>query len=768
MRILTRYILWEVFSHGVIGAALFTFVIFMRDVSRILELVVRNSAPIPSVAEIFFLTIPTALTFTLPMGVLVGILIGLSRMAADSEVTALRASGIGAWRFVWIISIFACGALAVAMVNNVIVAPRSAAALAKLQNSLKTSQRSFEIQPRVFYEDLKGYVLYVQDVEPASGAAVWRNVFLADISNPAAPKVTLAQRAVVVNENDVLRMHLESGSQQETDPSNPSQYTVSTFDQTDIPIALPPAVPPPSRDLLPAAELTTSEVLERARHSDPARSRWYWIEFHRRLALATSCLVLMLVGIPLGLSSKKGGKSTGFVLTILLVFLYYFSLSAGIAFARQGRLPPGLGVWSADILFAFGGLLLLHRVQRSSIDVVSFGAVWKEIVQRLPWGKGKAATGGTGSFLRKGSSRFPQILDDYVLRQFLEYLGLVLATFTVLTLVFTFFELLGDIIRNRIALITVGEYLVNVIPSMVYLMTPLSVLIAVLVTFGLLQKSNELTAMKATGISLYRLIVPILILAAMLSLTLFVFDQLYLPHANKRQDALRNEIKGKPAQTYLNPQHKWIFGAHQEIYYYEFFDSERNQFANLSVFDIDPKAFALTERTFASRVFWNDSLRKWVFERGWTRTLAATQVKDYRTFDVATFANVDEPPNYFKKEVKQYSEMNFDELKGYIGELEQGGFDVVRLKVQLYKKLSFPLITLVMSILAIPFALSAGRQGALRGVATAIGIAVVYWITSGLFEAMGNVNQLPAALAAWSPDVIFALAGGYFMLKVPT
>jgi LPS export ABC transporter permease LptG/LPS export ABC transporter permease LptF len=768
MRILTRYILWEVFSHGVIGAALFTFVIFMRDVSRILELVVRNSAPIPSVAEIFFLTIPTALTFTLPMGVLVGILIGLSRMAADSEVTALRASGIGAWRFVWIISIFACAALAVAMVNNVMVAPRSAAALAKLQNSLKTSQISFEIQPRVFYEDLKGYVLYVQDVEPASGAAVWRNVFLADISNPAAPKVTLAQRAVVVNDNDVLRMHLESGSQQETDPSNPNQYTVSTFDQTDIPIALPPAVPPPSRDLLPAAELTTSEVLERARHSDPARSRWYWIEFHRRLALATSCLVLMLVGIPLGLSSKKGGKSTGFVLTILLVFLYYFSLSAGIAFARQGKLPPGLGVWSADILFAFAGMFLLHRVQQSSIDVVSFGAVWKEIVQRLPWGKGKAETGGTGSFLRKGSSRFPQILDDYVLRQFLEYLGLVLATFVVLTLVFTFFELLGDIVRNRIALITVGEYLVNVIPSMVYLMTPLSVLIAVLVTFGLLQKSNELTAMKATGISLYRLIVPILILATMLSFTLFIFDQLYLPHANKRQDALRNEIKGKPAQTYLNPQHKWIFGAHQEIYYYEFFDSERNQFANLSVFDINPKAFALTERTFASRVFWNDSLHKWVFERGWTRTLAATQVKDYRTFDVATFANVDEPPSYFKKEVKQYSEMNFDELKSYIRELEQGGFDVVRLKVQLYKKLSFPLITLVMSILAIPFALSAGRQGALRGVATAIGIAVVYWITSGLFEAMGNVNQLPAALAAWSPDVIFALAGGYFMLKVPT
>src|SRR5581483_5803853 len=192
-----------------------------------------------------------------------------------------------------------------------IIAPRSAAALSGLQNSLKSAQISFEIQPRVFYEDLKGYVLYVQDVEPASGAALWKNVFLADIANPSAPKMTLAQQATVVTENDTLRMHLHNGSQQETDPNIPNQYTISTFDQTDIPIALPPVVPPPSRDLIPAAELTTSEVLSRAEHSDRGKSRWYWIEFHRRFALAASCLVLMLVGIPLGLSSKKGGKSTG-------------------------------------------------------------------------------------------------------------------------------------------------------------------------------------------------------------------------------------------------------------------------------------------------------------------------------------------------------------------------------------------------------------------------------------------------------------------------
>ena len=125
-------------------------------------------------------------------------------------------------------------------------------------------------------------------------------------------------------------------------------------------------------------------------------------------------------------------------------------------------------------------------------------------------------------------------------------------------------------------------------------------------------------------------------------------------------------------------------------------------------------------------------------------------------------------PGYFKKEVKQSSEMNYDELRRYIDDLQQSGFDVVRLKVQLQKKFAFPLITLVMAVLAVPFAVSGRRGGALVGVAVAMGIAVVYCDDAGLFEAMGNANQLPAVLAAWAPDLIFALAGGYLLLQVPT
>ena len=161
-------------------------------------------------------------------------------------------------------------------------------------------------------------------------------------------------------------------------------------------------------------------------------------------------------------------------------------------------------------------------------------------------------------------------------------------------------------------------------------------------------------------------------------------------------------------------------------------------------------------------------MNKWIFESGWSRSLQGSSIEDFKTFDVATFKEMAEPPTYFKKEVKQSSEMNYDELRLYIRDLQQSGFDVVRLRVQLHKKFAFPVITFIMAVLAIPFSLSTGRKGALTGVAVAIGIAVVYLVTSGLFEAMGNANQLPAALAAWAPDIIFGMAGGYLVLKVPT
>jgi len=775
VRILTKYILREVLWHALIGTALFTFVIFMRDVGRILELVVRNSAPVPSVAEIFLFTVPQALTVTVPMGVLVGILIGLSRLAADSEVTAMRASGLGAGMFLKVVSIFAVAAWLLASGNQLYLAPRASDSLSRLQDRLKSAQASYEVQPRVFYEDFKNYVLYVQDANAVPNGALWNGVFLADISTPGAPKITLARRGLASSQSPTaLQLHLIDGIEHDVDPKVPQQYQISTFQGSDISMPVPEPETPPgpataAQQWLHISEIPTSALWRLAHANDPYAS-WFDIELHRRFALPTACLVLALVGIPLGLSAKKGGKSTGFILTIVLVFAYYFASLTGVALARQGRVPPWVGVWMANAVFFIAGAWLLWRVDRMPMEIASMRSLLQAIKGHLQHRTRRAH----GAFERAVSrrrffnTRFPQILDDYIVRDFVVYLALVLATFIILSSVFNFFELLGDIVRNRVPLVTVGAYMVNMVPGMLYLMTPLAVLIAVLVTFGLMQKANEITAMKATGISIYRAMVPVLLMAAVLPVGLFVSDQYWLPQANKRQDQLWNAIKGKPPQTYLRPDRKWIFGQHSTIYYYEFFDPDRNQFGSISVFEFDPATFQFTRRVYATRARWAPELQKWIFEDGWQRDFYGPAMRQYRTFDVATFAELGEPPSYFKKEVKQSSEMSYEELSRYIRDLQQSGFDVVRLRVQLQKKLAFPLITFVMAVLAVPFALSTGRRGALAGVATAIGIAVMYWVASGLFEAMGNVSQLPAALAAWAPDVIFGFAGGYMILKVPT
>ncbi len=794
MRILTRYILREVVSHALIGAAVFTFVLFTRDLGRILELVVRNSAPLPSVAQVFFFTVPVALTYTIPMGVLVGILIGLSRLAADSEITAMRASGLGVWTFLRVISIFVVVAWLLALGNSVYLAPRSLAALGQIEDRLKSSQASFEVQPRVFYEGFPKIILYVQDIKAKSGGALWKGVFLADLTDPSAPRISLAREGLLVSQGpDTLDLHLTNGSTHETDPKNPDQYQISTFQTTDIPIQVPASQNNQEHEPTSLSEIKFSELLN-AGHADPIGLRWHLIEYHRRLALPTACIVLALVGIPLGLSSKKGGKSSGFVITILLVFVYYSISLIGVSLARQGRLSPASGVWLADFVFLVGGVFLLWRSERRPLDLSALRSSFKSWFKisklkalsfrgsgaqsslpdqplTIPSKNGEARESIFTRLPRRWrlfNLRFPTILDDYVLRGFALYFAMIVAAFLMLLLVFTLFELLGDILRNQISPLTVGEYLLNVVPYFLYNTTPLSMLLAVLVTFGLLQRSNEITAIKATGISLYRIIVPVLLASTMVAGVLFLSDQLYLPYTNKRQDALRNRIKGKPAQTYLRPDRKWIFGQHYDIYYYQFFDPDRDVFGGVSVFQFDPHTFQITHRITADRAHWSSPMGRWVYEQGWERSMIGPAIESYRQFDAATYPELAETPGYFKKEIKQSSEMSYEELGRYIHDLEQSGFDVVRLRVQLQKKIAYPLITLVMAILAIPFALSAGKRSAVAGIATAIGIGVVYWTISGLFEAMGNLSQLPPAVAAWSPDLVFGFIGGYLILRMPT
>jgi LPS export ABC transporter permease LptG/LPS export ABC transporter permease LptF len=804
VRIFTRYILREITGYALLGGVLFTFILFMRYLLPLMELAVRGVASPFDIVRLIGYLLPGFFSFTIPMAVLVGILLGLSRLAADSEVTAMRASGMGVLTFVRIVSIFAIVCWAAGLANSLFIAPRAAQALLHYEDASKTSQATVAIQPRVFYEDFKNYVLYAQDVIPgANGTALWRHVFLADLTKPAYPHIITANDATVLSGGpQTLRLQLANGSRHDISPTDPSEYDISTFLTTELPMQTGQQEEDSHlshrdtgmqalnlRDLWRLAHTPGPAAGAPNGRSLPAgvdAARPYLIQLNYRFAFPTACIVLMLVGVPLGLSSKRGGKGTGFVATLGLVFIYYFLSSIGIAFARQGKLSPALGVWSANILFALAGLVLLQQISRGGAILELFastGQSFSKLFDRLRTqgtAGHPASTAATGNInltqrIRRALRiRFPLILDEYVMGSFLRNFFLVLVSLIVLFLIFTFFELIGDILRYRTPLAVVADYLVNLIPFILNLILPLCSLVAVLITFGTLNRNSELTAMKATGISLYRIVAPVLVVATLLSALLFVFDETYLPAANRRQDALLSEIKGKPAQTFLRPDRKWISGQAgsnnqpTRIFYYQFFDPDKNDFANITVFEFQPGTFNLTRRIFAQSARWDDNLNEWVFEDGWQRTFQGESTSSYQPFTVSTFPEIHEQPSYFKKEDRQSQEMSYTELSSYIQDLKQSGFDTMRLRVQLDHKLAYPLMTLVLAILAIPFAVIAGKRSSIAGIGTAIGVAIGYWVIAGIFENLGDVNSLPAILAAWSPDLLFAMAGAYLLLRTPT
>jgi LPS export ABC transporter permease LptG len=775
--ILSRIVLLEVLSAALLGTGMFTFVLFLQRLSanKLFELLVRSSSNWQTAAYLFSLVLPPALTFSIPVGVLVGVLIGLSRMSSDGEITAMRAAGVPSRKVLLPVVFLALAGTVCTAACSLWLTPLSVRETYRVFNQLLATQMTAEIRPRVFEEQFanNNTILFVGDV--IAGPVVrWRNIFIADTTPPEsrargareagdAPRLTIASEAIAMSDvaRNRIQLHLIRGATHEVG-KEPGEYLITSFPIGDQVLE---AERPAEVRAKAYVEMETGPLwAEAARSIDAA------IELNQRLALPPACLLLALVGVPLGVSTRKAGKSAAIVMTVALAFFYYMGLISLIGLARQGTLPVAIAVWTPNILLAIFGVFFLVRLEApGDRDVVSYvtGLV-RYWVARLRGRLPKGASPIPFEVRLRGFRILPQLIDTYILSSFLFYFALLLASFVLMTEVYNFFELLGDMVRNQIAMSRMFTYLFFLTPKLIYDLTPVSVLVAVLVTFGILAKQNEVTAMKACGVSLYRLALPVLFASGLLSLMLFAFDHYYVPEANIKQDAIRNEIKGRAVQTWLRPDRKWIFGRGSRIYYYKYFDPVESVMVGVSVYELDPRTFRLHRHISAELARWEPALHSWVFQNGWMRDIDGIRVTDFRTFQATVFQELDEPPNYFLKEVKQDKQMNFQHLAAYILELQQSGFDTVRLQVQYHRKFSVPMFAFIMALISIPFAFLTGSRGAMAGVGVSLGIAVTYWAVSQLFEQVGNLNQLPAMLAAWSPASLFCLAGVYLLARMRT
>ncbi|HEX5431134.1 MAG TPA: LptF/LptG family permease, partial [Bryobacteraceae bacterium] len=648
-------------------------------------------------------------------------------------------------------------------------------------NRLLASELTADVQPRVFAEQFPNKILYVSDVIPGTGAAQWRKIFLADVTPPGeqkpgaaergdSPAVLLASGAVAIPDVANNRIQLALKDSWIYTVGQGDHYYIEDRPTGDQALqAQRPSAVNPSR---PAIEMDTGPLYRLAYggiSSDKTRVLGARIEFQQRLALPLACILLALAGIPLGITARRSGKSSAVVLTVLIAFLYYVGLISVIRLAQQGTLSPEVALWIPNLLFALVGSAMMLR-----LEAPGDRAAWERIGGIFRSRGRELKERGSGMPGRLPSlSRFPllvQVVDTYVLSSFLFYFVLWLASFVIMYHVFTFFGLLSDILKNHVSLTRILQYHFFLTARLIYELAPVAVLAAVLVIFGVMAKNNEIIAFKACGISAYRLAAPVLIAGLFLSGSLFAFDYEWVPDADKRQDQIYAEIKGKPAQTFLQPDRKWMWGLHNRVYYYKYFDQAERVMLGVNVYEIDPEAFRLKRHISAERARWEPGLHKWVFQNGWSRDMNGDSVTAYDSFagGTRTFPELEETPDYFMKQVIQSPQMNFQELQQHIQELQQSGFNTVPLQVQFHDKFSVPLFALILAMVSIPFAFRAGNRGAMAGVGISLIIFIAYWSIRQLFEQVGNVSELPAAVAAWSPDAVFSLAGLYFMARMRT
>ncbi|HSA96183.1 MAG TPA: LptF/LptG family permease, partial [Acidobacteriota bacterium] len=525
-------------------------------------------------------------------------------------------------------------------------------------------------------------------------------------------------------------------------------------------------------------ELVRDLAAIKASSPDPGhdlQARVHRIEIHKKFALSLACLVLALLGLPLGLLAGRGGRTGGFSFGLVIILVYYALLTAGETFAVEARLSPFLAMWGPDIILALAAALLLIRPVRPlsflrsgrrGAPVTASGAS-RLAIPSVPAPSAAAAIPAAVPALRPRSRplRFPGLIDLYVSRKFLALLALVFAALAAAAFLLVFFEHLSETLARAKPVGLLVRYAGFKLPELLAYLLPAAVLAAALLTLGFLARTNEATALKACGISAYRTALPVLVLAAAASLMALAIQERVVPAAAARSEAAWTAINDLPprSSSYLN--RRWILGrSGDRIYRSEYFDPGSGTFGRLSVLDIEPGRWALARRFFAEKaVFDGEAL---AYQNGWTRDFTAGPAPAFSRSASGRILLAGDKASFLEPS-KEPPQMTLAELGRYAGEVRAMGFPDDRLRAELARKKALPFVSLIMALLAVPFGFRMGRKGTLVGVGLSIAVAMAYWGAFAIFRSLGSTGTLTPFLSAWGASLLFGLAGvvGIFRLR---
>ncbi|HYE87620.1 MAG TPA: LptF/LptG family permease [Vicinamibacterales bacterium] len=777
-RIIDRYVIREVIPPFLLALLVFTFVLIIPFIIDLAETMIAKGVPAGTILQVAITLLPQALALTIPMSLLIGLLVGLGRLSADREFVVMMACGISPYRLLQPILVFAVVCWGLTSWVMLKAMPDGNQAYREITTEIIMNRAEGEVRPRVFFEDFPNVVLYVHEV-PANGQG-WIGVLAADTSNASAPVIYLAERGPMVVDRHArtIDMVLEKGTRHRTQANEPKSYEVAKFERTILSLN-PESVFPRTGPARGERELGVDELAVRAKELEAQGISPHnpIMEIHKKFSVPVACFVFAILGLALGASNRKDGKLAAFVLGIAVIFAYYVIMFTAQSLTKGFWVPAWLSMWIPNIILGVAGIMLLISRARSAdqpIRVPLPAFISKRLSDdRVVHGAAHRDQPRPRPVLVIRIPHFelprPTLLDSYVAKQYLRILAMTTIGMLGLFYISTFIDLSDKLFKGQTSLGRIGEFLFWSTPQFLSYIVALAVLLSALVTIGLLTKNSELIVMRACGVSLYRTALPMVAFALGGSAFLWGLSERVLASANQRAERLRYEIRTGSPQTFGVLNRKWIVGTDGEVYHYQYYDPRTQMLHGLSVFEFDRHTNALTSRMHVNRAAYapTDGKPQWLLDDGWIRTFdPQTQLTPFEQFGsrLATL----EAADYFVTEAREPDLMNFGQLREYIRELRASGYNVLDHEVGLHRKVAFPFVTLVMTLIAVPFAVTTGRRGAMYGVGVGIVLALVYWTMISIFAAFGQGGLIDPMLAAWAPNLVFGAAAAYLLLTVRT
>ena len=750
-----------------------TAVLFAQQAARLAELIIYVDLPFSVLGGIGAALLPGVLIFSIPLATLAGIIVGFSRMGSDSEIVAMRAAGVGSWTMIWpalLIGLLFTGATAYLHLKE---APEAARDLERIALQGALAKLDSPVEPGTF-STLPRYVIYVRDGDKQQGT--WGRVFIfgqrdknTEVFTARSGRIDSSGEQSELVLSDVLSAKLpNSNSDDQSDApataplvggGGQKSYVVERSDQLRFSINTGRA------DIMQrlnqrdtnADSMDWGDLRGRAASGSPAEQKEAVRVLNRRAALSVSPFFFALLAAALGLRIRRGGRSVGVLLTLIVVIIYYLISLLGESLARVGTVSPYVGPWLATV-FIFA--LSLWFLFLGRIPVVSSISFWPRRSKETSTAAKPRQTTHRG-FSAFG---FPNLMDATLLRSLVLSFVVCFVALAAIFNIFTLFELWRFIAVTNAGAGLVARYLLFLLPLITVELFPATMLISVLVTYALLAKRQEAIAWWASGQSVYRLMLPGFFFALAVAFGSWLVQEHIMPGTNLKQDALRARIRGGEARVTTRTGRQWLASTDTHRFYsYEFGDDGR--LIEPTIYELDADAVHLAQVVSGKSGTWSDPTH---LKLSNAETLALKGMEVERKSDAEiTFAGV-ESPAIFKPTIDKPSQLSAQDLRSYLNAAKRRGTDVSALAVALQRKYAGPFGIIIMAFIGMPLAVSFGRKGTVIALCAAVVVGIAYWAVGGGFQQLGNHGLLRPSVAGWSPLLIFAAAGTYFLSRVRT